>query len=100
MLKEINPQVSSNNDLYSLPYFPHMGADPDGKPNTQNVCIMKTSGCLTAHFTPSILRLHVITSVCWFSGIQGHWAGPYPDTYIPHYHFCSQLHIDSSLSSG
>lgn len=77
-----------------------MGADPDSRPNTQNVYIIKTSGCLPAHFTRPIIRLGEITSVFWILGIQGHWAGHYHDAYVPHYHFCSQLHIDSSVSSG
>lgn len=87
--------------MISIPFHTsNTSADPDGKPNTQNVCIIKTSGCLPAHFTPSIIRLGVITSVCWFSGIQGHWAGRYDDADISHYHFCYQPHIDLSVSSG
>lgn len=52
LLKAINPQMPGSNNLHSLPNF-HEGADPDSGPNTRNVCIILTSGCLPTRFTPS-----------------------------------------------
>lgn len=91
--------MPGSNSLHRLPNL-HKGADPDSDPNTRNACIIKTSGCLPAPFPPPIIRLGVITSVCCFSGIQGHRAVHYHEAPIPHYHFGYQLHIDSCVSSG